>query len=36
MNNKGVQFVLVVLGALAIIADISSEASLLRRLFRQR
>jgi len=34
MYNKAGLWLLVILGALAIIADISSEASLLRRLFR--
>jgi hypothetical protein len=36
MNNKFGLWVLVILGLLAIAADLSSEASLIRRLFRQR
>jgi len=36
MNNKFGLWVLVIIGAIAIGTDISSEASLIRRLFRQR
>lgn len=34
MDNKLGLFVLVILGAVAIVADISSEASYIRRLLR--
>lgn len=36
MNNKFGLWVLVILGLLAIAADLSNEASLIRRLFQQR